>query len=76
MAITSSELFGPQDAQEKIAEEQDPDDQSQDVGHRQSLSQALAYDTHRPKNRIVRRIKSTSIIRPPFLSGTGLPFSE
>ena len=34
IAITSSELFGPQDAPQKIAEEQEPDDESQDVGHR------------------------------------------
>jgi hypothetical protein len=41
-AITSSELLRPQDAQQKIADEQDPDDESQDVGHGQSLSQVLA----------------------------------
>jgi hypothetical protein len=33
IAITSSELFGPQDAQEKIAQQQDPDDEPQDVRH-------------------------------------------
>jgi hypothetical protein len=42
MAITPLELFRPQDAQQEVADEQDPDDDPQDVGHGQSLSQAWA----------------------------------
>jgi len=38
----ASEFFGPHDAQQKVADEQDPDDQPKDVGHGHSLSQAWA----------------------------------
>jgi hypothetical protein len=41
MAI-SSEFFRPDNAQQEVADEQDPNDQSEDVGHCQSLSQARA----------------------------------
>jgi hypothetical protein len=36
------EFFGPDNAHQEITDEQDPDDESDDVGHSQSLSQARA----------------------------------
>jgi hypothetical protein len=39
MAI-SSEFFRPDNAQQEVTDEQDPDDQSEEIGHCQSLSQA------------------------------------
>jgi hypothetical protein len=36
------EFFGPQNAHQEVANQQKPDDESDDVGHGQSLSQARA----------------------------------
>jgi hypothetical protein len=40
MVITPLEFFGPQDAHQEVADEQDAYAESQDVGHGQSLSHA------------------------------------
>jgi hypothetical protein len=42
IAITLSELIRLQNAQQQIADEQEPDDDPHDGGHGQSLSQARA----------------------------------
>jgi hypothetical protein len=42
IVIMLLEFFGPQDAHQEVPDQQQPDDESNDVGHGQSLSQARA----------------------------------
>jgi hypothetical protein len=42
MMIVPLEFFWPQDAHQEVPDQQQPDDESDDVGHGQSLSQARA----------------------------------
>jgi hypothetical protein len=42
MVIMPLEFFGPQDAHQEVPDQQQPDDEPDDVGHGQSLSQAPA----------------------------------
>jgi hypothetical protein len=42
MVTMPSEFFGPQNAQQEIADEQEADDDSNDIRHGHNLSQILA----------------------------------